>query len=294
MKQTFRFYGLTILTSLFLITNLENISSTNQHFILDRNPSITYTSSTAFTDLHYAKGLEKLNLILHPGTSYNKNSKSDYSSLSHCKSIVYQTLMAVPESHRNYLKHLTLYFSDGRRGLAGGSQMILRCSNINDKELISVIVHEMGHIVDTGLYTGHSYSGKSEFKDGNLPIYKDDLSLRFYRISWTNEKTLKKKSKITDFVTRYAMTDPFEDFAETYNFYLLHGEQFKEMAEYNKTLEQKYLFMKYFIFKGKEFDNDPYNEPMYFTRIYDSTLLDYDKLSFLDNSLALSGSNRLR
>ena len=34
----------------------------------------------------------------------------------------------------------------------------------------SVLVHEMGHIVDTGLKTGNSWTGNSEFMDGELPI----------------------------------------------------------------------------------------------------------------------------
>ena len=284
MKKAFRFYSLSLGIFLFFVTNLQNISAFNQDNFSNNLASSNidaYTSHAASIEDSYAKALETLGLSLHPGTSYKANSVSSKRSLTHCKSLVYQTLMSLPKEHRKHLKHLTLYFADGRRGLGGGSTIILRCSDVSDKELSSVFVHEMGHIVDTGLYTGDSWYGKSEFVDGNLPIYNNDLSLRFYRINWKDSKTLKNGSTEADFVSRYAMTDPFEDFAETYNFYILHGRQFKEMAEYDRNLMRKYLFMKYYVFHGQEYDNDPYTKIQPFTRTYDATTLNYDKKSFI-------------
>jgi hypothetical protein len=88
-------------------------------------------------------------------------------------------------------------------------------------------------------------------------------------------------SQDLDFVTGYAKTDPFEDFAETYNFYLLHGAQFKEMAKTNKQILRKYLYMKYYIFAGKEYNNDPYTSVLTAARYYDSTRLTYDPGKFV-------------
>ncbi len=290
MRQALRFYTLIFGITLALAINLQNNSSTNQSEFeenLDDAGANAYTSHAAPTDHEYAKALDGLDISLHPGTTYNKNSASSDRSLTHCKALVYQTVVSLPETHREHLQDLTLYTADNpskwRRGLAGGSTMIIRCSDMSDKELTSVIVHEMGHIVDTGLHTGDSSEKKSEFVDGNIPIYNNDISLWFYRLSWENEKTLRDNAKSTDFVTGYAMTDPFEDFAETYNFYVLHGEQFKEMSKYNRILRQKYLFMKYFIFKGQEYDNDPYTDVKYSSRYYDSTLLNYNFATFLKN-----------
>ncbi len=284
MNKAFRFYLLSFGIFLFFVINLQNISTFDQDDFLNGLASVNaaaYTNHAASNEDSYAKALETLGLNLHPGTSYKKESVSSESSLNHCKSLAYQTLVSLPDDHREHLKNLTLYFADGRRGLGGGSTIILRCTDVSDKELVSVFVHEMGHVVDTGLYTGNSLYGKSGFMDGSLPIYNNDLSLRFYKISWLDDKTLRSGAKESNFVSRYGMTDPFEDFAETYNFYILHGKQFKEMAEFDRTLMRKYLFMKYYIFKGREYDNDPYTEAQPFTRTYDSTVLNYNENSFL-------------
>ncbi|MBA4337189.1 hypothetical protein C0416_05485 [bacterium] len=284
MKKALRFYLLSFGIFLFFAINLQNISALDQGNFSNDLASAkadTYTNHAASIEDSYAKALGTLGLHLYPGTSYKADSVSSESSLNHCKSLVYQTLVSLPEDHREHLSHLTLYFADGRRGLGGGSTIILRCSDVSDKELISVFVHEMGHIVDTGLYTGNSSYGKSGFMDGSLPVYNNDLSLRFYLISWKDDKTLKDGAKESSFVSEYAMTDPFEDFAETYNFYILHGDQFREMAEFDRSLMRKYLFMKYYIFKGQEHSNDPYTTAEPFERIYDSTTLNYDETSFI-------------
>lgn len=287
MNRTFRFYLLILLAFSFLVINLQNISYLYQHEVgnnLDRDDELKYNVHAAFSEVDYSKALDNLGINLHPGSSYKKESKSSESSLNYCKALVYRTLVSLPDDHRGHLQHLTLYFADGRRGLGGGSTVILRCSDVTNKELVSVLVHEMGHVVDTGLYTGTPRAGRSEFMDGNIPVYNDDLSLRFYRISWENETRMRPGAQKTDFVTGYAMTNPFEDFAETYNFYILHGNRFRQMAMYNNQLWRKYMFMKYYIFRGIEFDNDSSVEVDYFTRNYDSTILDYDINSFFGSS----------
>ena len=284
MRRALRFYLLSFSVFLFLVINLQNISAFHQYDFeieLDGINTDEYTSHAASTEDLYASALDSLGIHLYPGSSFSRESQSSTRSLNHCKALVYQTLVSIPEAHREHLQHLTLYFADGRRGLGGGSTIILRCSDVSDKELMSVLVHEMGHVVDTGLHTGNYWHGRSEFMDGNIPVYNNDLSLRFYRISWENEKTLKESASETNFVTQYAMSDPFEDFSETYNFYILHGKQFREMAEYNRALMSKYLFMKYFIFKGVEYDNDPYTEAQPFARNYDATVLNYNENSFI-------------
>ncbi|MFC1599781.1 hypothetical protein ACFL3T_02010 [Patescibacteria group bacterium] len=275
-----QFFGLLLL----FVINQQNISAFYQedfeNQLAEQVPE-TYNNHAASNDEHYANQLDSLNLRLYPGSTYKTESRSTLGSLNHCKSLVFQTLTSLPEEHREYLQHLTLYFAEGRRGLGGGSTIILRCSNIDDMALSSVLVHEMGHVVDTGLKTGNSWTGKSEFMDGSVPIYNDDPSLRFYRISWLDEKTIKPEAERQDFVTGYGMTDPYEDFAESYNYYLLHGKQFKEMAKYDKELRRKYLYLKYFIFSGQEFDNDQSELPNFIMRRYDSTVLAYDHEKFL-------------
>ncbi|MCC6643751.1 putative zinc-binding metallopeptidase, partial [Candidatus Peregrinibacteria bacterium] len=185
--------------------------------------------------------------------------------------------------------NLTLYFSStGRRGLGGGSTIILRCQNVTDSELVGVLVHELGHIKDTGVLKGDFWAGESEFKDGEKAIFQNDLSLDFYRISFANEKALKKGAVEKDFVSGYAMSDPFEDFAETYNFYILHGEQFRKMAEDNPNLQAKYDYMRDIVFEGREYGNyerisydGDLSKELLKKRNYDSTILEYNLKEFL-------------
>jgi hypothetical protein len=147
---------------------------------------------------------------------------------------------------------------------------------------VGVLVHELGHIMDTGVLKGNFWTGESEFHDGKNAIYNDDPSLDFYRISFQDEKKLNKGVSGIDFVTGYAMTDPFEDFAETYNYYLLHGESFRELAKHNQSLAQKYDFMKEKVFAGKEFTfEDTLSFDSVNSRTYDSTIIGFNLQKFL-------------
>ncbi len=204
----------------------------------------------------YASGLDSLGIALHPGSDFMPGSDGTRLSLDHCKSLVYRTLKSLPQEPVKKLKNLTLYFSDsGRRGLGGGNTIILRCQNVTDEELVGVLVHEIGHIMDTGVLRGSIYAGKSEFMDGGSNVYENDLSLGFYRLSFQSDTELKPDASKYDFVSGYAMSDPFEDFAETYAFYILHGDEFRELAGENSILNQKYEYMKSVIFEGKEYFN---------------------------------------
>lgn len=231
----------------------------------------------------YQKKIEKLGITLHPGTDFDSNSKGNPISLNHCAELVYQTLKVMPEKTVSKVKNLTLYFnSTGRRGLGGGSTIILRCQNVTDQELVSVLVHELGHIEDTAVMKGDFWAGESEFKDGKNSVYNNDASLGFYRISFENDKKLKTEAVDTDFVSGYAKTDPYEDFAESYNFYLLHGEEFRQMSERTPALAQKYSFLKDNVFGGKEFGLQSSSVfALSDERNYDTTVLEYDLKNFL-------------
>jgi len=240
--------------------------------------SIIESKSSDFTSK-----LQEMGVTLHPGTDFTADNQETPLSLNHCASLVYKTFLLIPVDTINKVKNLTLYFnSNGRRGLGGGSTIILRCQNVTDAELVSVLVHELGHIKDTGVMQGDFWSGESEFQDGKNKIYNNDQSLEFYRISFDNEKSIKKASTDLDFVSGYAKTDPFEDFAETYNYYLLHGDNFRKLISNNSVLEKKYLFMKENIFDGKEFNFQSQADlSLLSSRKYDSTLIGYDLGKFL-------------
>lgn len=247
---------------------------------LAKIPRVRYDVSAAPDETVYAEELDSLGITLHPGNTFKPESNGSPRSLNHCKSLVYRTLKSLPSEPVNHLKNLTLYFSDtGRRGLGGGDTVILRCQNVTDEELVGVLVHEMGHIHDTGVMSGSFWAAKSEFMDGSKPVYEDDPSLGFYRLSWQNEKKMNLTAKKEDFVSGYAMTDSFEDFSESYAYYILHGKEFRQLAQENAVLKKKYDFLKDIVFDGKEYDNGEELEDVN-ERHYDVTVLPYDMAKF--------------
>ena len=71
---------------------------------------------------------------------------------------------------------------------------------------------------------------------------QDDPSISYYALSWQNETIRKDTAVVADFCSSYAMTDPFEDFAECHNLYLNHNAIFKAWAQNNDIMRQKYNF----------------------------------------------------
>jgi hypothetical protein len=279
-KHTVTFFSFGVLLATIFGFNFNTSTILNQFVqekYLAQTKLIEYNQPAALDEQHSSSQLEDLGITLHPGTDYAPESKSSPSSLNHCKAIVYKTLESLPSQPVKKLKSLTLYFSnDGRRGLGGGSTIILRCQNVTDMELVGVLVHEMGHIQDTGVMIGTSGAGKSEFKDGDTPIYKDDSSLGFYRLSFKSEKTLRSDATDLDFVSGYAKSDAFEDFAESYAYYILHGDEFRTLAYTNSTLAAKYDYLKNTVFDGKEYFNGDDKNVEVLDRHYDVTVLPYD------------------
>lgn len=283
-KNTTTFFNLWVLLSSLMGLNFNPhtyLDSLTQNTLED-SKYIEYNHSAPLDENHYASQLDSFGLNLKSGAGSTQEGKPDLSSLNHCKSLVYRTLESLPREAVGHLRNLTLNFIDeGRRGLGGGSTIILRCSNVTDEELVGVLVHEIGHIADTGVITGNSSSGESEFKDGNSSVYNDDASLDFYRLSFLDEKILRPNATMLDFVSGYGMSDPFEDFAETYNFYILHGNEFRQLATKSDILQKKYDHLKTRVFSGKEFFNgDDAREINYADRDYDTTVLHYDMQKF--------------
>lgn len=284
-KNTTTFFNLWVLISSMLGLNFNPqtyLDGLAQKTLAD-SKYIEYNHPAPLDENHYAAKLDGLGINLQSAAGSTQEGNPTLGSLNHCKSLVYRTLESLPKEDTDHLKNLTLSFStDGRRGLGGGSTIILHCSNVTDEELVGVLVHEMGHITDTGVMGGHSYAGASEFMDGSNPIYNDDTSLEFYRLSFLDQETLRPNASPLDFVSGYAMTDPFEDFAETYNYYILHGDEFRKIVKVNDILQIKYDFLKTSIFQGKEFFNgDDSHKGSYVSRDYDTTVLHYDMKKFL-------------
>lgn len=105
---------------------------------------------------------------------------------------------------------------------------------VNLPEVSKVLVHEIGHMIDI-------YALKKSLR-------KSDPSEEFYRISWKDTVTIKAWVPQTSFVSGYASTNQYEDFAESFTMYIFHNKEFLKRTQENNYLKQKYNFLKTRIF----------------------------------------------
>jgi hypothetical protein len=209
-----------------------------------------------------------------------KKTRTDRLRLSFVKRQIRKTILALPAWHTDALDKLEIRNeSNISRGLSTSKKIILHTNSIDTTdELQSVFIHELGHIVDLGALTGKRGT-RTRFQDGNIPILSDDPSVKFYGISWSSAKTLKTNTQQSDFVSGYAKTDCFEDFAESYLFYRLHGEKFRALAKNSTALQKKYIFIKTFVFSDIEFGTE--KEELSVAYLFDTTLLPIEPLQTL-------------
>jgi hypothetical protein len=108
-----------------------------------------------------------------------------------------------------------------------------------DSEFIKLFVHEFAHFIDIYLLTES--------------LVYSDLSKDFYAISWIDTSVKRAGEWMGSFVTGYAATNKYEDFAESFVFYVFHNRAFADMALKNESLRRKYLFFSEYIFREQEF-----------------------------------------
>jgi len=168
----------------------------------------------------------------------------------HHRELANEVLRALPSQCLPFLKRFYVrYDNPENRGLAGSNSIIIDGS-VPDDEFKALLIHEFGHITDLGCIDGTMSAGQSSFRDGSEAVYKDDASLSFYQISWVNGSTKKRDMSQQDFVSGYASWDPFEDFAETYVYYVLQKDAFVDRASTNTTLAAKLQWMERHAFRG--------------------------------------------
>lgn len=119
-------------------------------------------------------------------------------------------------------------------------------------ESFAVMVHEFGHFIDL-------YFLKKE-------IFTD-ISDYFYNISWEKTKILKWWMQQKDFVSGYSMTNKYEDFAESFTYFILHNDDFLEKSKKSDILKKKYDFFNTYLFRDKKFVNSNFSN--------DNIVLDY-------------------
>ncbi len=135
-------------------------------------------------------------------------------------------------------------------------------------EFLAVSIHEFWHFLDLYILKKWVYT---------------DLSEYFYAISWNSTKVLKPAQKQKDFVSGYAMTNKYEDFAESFTYYILHNRDFLEKTKSSKILKRKYDFFSKYIFRNSEFkDYDDKKIKKTKNYYWDVTKIDFDLYLFLD------------
>lgn len=157
------------------------------------------------------------------------------------------TILTTSNTIASALYSITIHSNTGtRRWRAGNSTISLYVKNIADnEEFKEILTHELGHIVDLALLKGNGWALEQNFYNIDKSLfYKNDPSISFYQISRSNNITRKASARAVSFVWGYAMSDPFEDFAEAFNMYLNHHHAFVLMSETDAGLWEKYQFMQ--------------------------------------------------
>lgn len=121
------------------------------------------------------------------------------------------------------------------RGRMKGGSITLSNKVVKDGEFTKLFVHEFAHFVDVYVLTARSR---------RIP----DPSLDFYRISWESVNVKRSSESMSSFVSGYAATNQYEDFAESLTFYVFHNSVFYDRALKNESLRQKYLFLQGTVF----------------------------------------------
>lgn len=110
----------------------------------------------------------------------------------------------------------------------------LSWSILSLQELWKVLVHELAHMIDI-------YTFQKKWKE-------KDISEDFYKISWQDPTTLKPGIRADSFVSWYASTNQYEDFAESFTMYVFHNNDFLRRGKTNEILNQKYMFFRTYVF----------------------------------------------
>lgn len=152
-------------------------------------------------------------------------------------------LRRLPSGCRDHLKNFyVLYNNPKQRGLGGKSTIILD-GTASDTEFAALLVHECSHVIHANM-PGSSKSDMSAFKDGKDTFAADSPVVSFFSISWIQSNIMKQGQTKEDFVSGYAQSDAFEDFAETFAAYVLQRPSLIERARTSTAMAAKLAWME--------------------------------------------------
>ncbi|MBI2133418.1 hypothetical protein HYU11_01915 [Candidatus Woesearchaeota archaeon] len=119
---------------------------------------------------------------------------------------------------------------------------------LSDFEYMNTVTHEFGHVA------GKRYA---EIKGVNSTLNFHFASISFNISSsdpYSIFLSLQRPDNDFEFVSSYAKSSSYEDFAESFNAYIQEGRIFRRLAESDTRLMRKYNFLKDNVFRGVEFD----------------------------------------
>ena len=187
----------------------------------------------------------------------------DNEMLSRLKDVIHSTYFSTKVTPLNLVLD-----SERRepRGQMVGNKLILSTTISNDSEELKVFVHELGHIVDIFYLKKWLLSDPSD---------------NFYALSWESFNTKKKGQKLSNFVSGYALSNKYEDFAESFAFYVFHNEEFATRAKKNSVLEQKYAFFRSYVFDRDSFIGTSFESSVLKEYNWDTTKIQIDTKKYL-------------
>lgn len=148
------------------------------------------------------------------------------------------------------------------RAWINGSGVTLSVANIGPSEVSALLIHEWAHHLDLTRF--HNNPARSKFTS----------------ISWQTPDLKKTNAKMEDFISGYALTNDYEDFAESLTMFVLFNEEFEQRAQTNEALEKKYLFLQDFVFWQGEFHGTNYASGSIESYNWDTTRIEIDQKKY--------------
>lgn len=155
-------------------------------------------------------------------------------------------LRRLPPHCRTHLRHFSILYGTAKQRGLGGATTIILDGTVSDEEFVSLLVHECGHVTHGNLL-GSKGGTPSAFRDGDDVFATDSEAAAFFSISWSAARTLKQDVASDDFISGYAASDAFEDFAEFFAAYVLHLPMVEERAQTNANIATKLAWMKEYL-----------------------------------------------
>jgi hypothetical protein len=184
--------------------------------------------------------------------------------MTNLKQILYSASMTF-----NYAKLIVVIDGLQRepRGRMKDAKIFLSPYIARDTEFTKLFVHELAHYIDI-----YSIVGSDS---------KRDISSDFYYISWQAPTTKRYNQGTIDFVSGYAATNQYEDFAESFVFYVFHNAVFADRALKSESIRQKYLFFANSIFPGGSFQGTDFTVGKIPSYVWDSTKISFSLQKYL-------------